>query len=79
MGVCTRLRDLDDVAAELGRAVGMEIRYVPVTVDEYAAGAADQGVPEELIGFLTYLFSEVFGHNADTADGTFLVRVVGYG
>ena len=32
-------------------------------------GQLYEGVPEELVGFLTYLFSEVFGHNAHTADG----------
>ena len=40
-----------------------------MSVKDYASAAADQGVPEELVGHLTYLFSEVFGHNAYTADG----------
>ncbi len=64
-----RLYTLTDVADEIGRATGREIRYVPVSVADYAAAAADQGVPEELVEFLTYLFGEVFGQNADTADG----------
>ncbi len=64
-----QLYTLTDLAAELGRATGRDVRYIPVSVDDYAAGAAEQGVPEELVGFLTYLFSEVFGHNAHTADG----------
>ena len=64
-----RLLSMTDVVAELGRATGSEVRYIPVSVDDYATTAADQGVPEELIGHLTYLFSEVFGHNAYTADG----------
>lgn len=64
-----RLYTMADIVAEIGRASEREIRYVPVTVDEYAAAAVEQGVPEELVGFLTYLFSEVFGHNAYTADG----------
>ena len=64
-----RLYTMTDIAAELTRATGRDIRYVPVSVADYAATAADHGVPEELVGFLTYLFSEVFGHNAHTADG----------
>lgn len=64
-----QLYTLTDLAAELGRATGRDVRYIPVSVDDYAAGAAEQGVPEELVGFLAYLFSEVFGHNAHTADG----------
>ncbi len=64
-----QLYTLTDIAAELSRVTGRDVRYVPVSVDQYAAGAVGQGVPEELVGFLTYLFSEVFGHNAHTADG----------
>ena len=64
-----QLYTLTDVVAELGRATASEVRYIPVSVDDYAAAAADQGVPEELVGHLTYLFSEVFGHNAYTTDG----------
>ncbi|MCB0963702.1 MAG: NAD(P)H-binding protein [Acidimicrobiales bacterium] len=64
-----RLYTMEDVAAELGRAMGRPIRYTPVSVDDYAEAAARQGAPDELIGFLTYLFSEVFGRNAHTADG----------
>ena len=64
-----QLYTLTDIAAELGRATGSDVRYIPVSVDDYAAAAADHGVPEELVGHLTYLFSEVFGHSAYTADG----------
>ncbi len=64
-----RLYTMTDIAAELSRAVGRTIRYVPMSADDYADAAAQQGVPEELVGFLTYLFSEVFGRNAYTADG----------
>jgi uncharacterized protein YbjT (DUF2867 family) len=63
------LHTMSDIAAELSRATGRDVGYVPVSVADYAAAAAEQGVPEELVGFLTYLFSEVFGHNAHTADG----------
>ncbi len=64
-----RLYTLTEVAAELSRATGRPVTYVPVTVEEYAAGAADHGVPPELITFLTYLFGTVFGNNAYTSDG----------
>ncbi len=64
-----RLYTLDDIAAELSDATGRRVTYVPVTVEEYAATAAAHGVPAELVGFLTYLFGEVFGNNAFTTDG----------
>ena len=60
---------MTDVVAEFGRATGRDVSYVSVSVDDYATAAADQGVPDELVGHLTYLFSEVFGRNAYTADG----------
>ena len=63
------LYTLAEVAAELSRATGRAISYVPITVEEYAAGAAEHGVPPELIGFLTYLFGHVFGNNAYVTDG----------
>ena len=64
-----RLHTLTEVAAELSRATGRTVTYVPVTVEEYAAGAAEHGVPPELVTFLTYLFGTVFGNNACTTDG----------
>lgn len=64
-----RLYTLADIAAELGRATGRAIHYTPVSVEEYAAAAGDQGVPAEFVGFLTYLFTEVFGRNAVVTDG----------
>jgi uncharacterized protein YbjT (DUF2867 family) len=64
-----QLYTLTQLAAQLGEVTGTDVRYVPVSVDDYAAAAADHGVPEELVEHLTYLFSEVFGQNASTADG----------
>lgn len=64
-----QLYTMTEIAAELGRVTGSDVRYVPVPVDAYAEAAAEQGVPEELVGFLSYLFSDVFGNNAYTADG----------
>ena len=43
---------------------------MPVSIDEHAAAAAEQGVPAEVIELLTYLFTEVLdGRNAHLADG----------
>ena len=59
-----------EVAAEIGEAAGREIRYVPVSLEEHAAEAAEHGMPPEVIELLTYLFSEVVdARNAATADG----------
>ncbi len=38
-----------DVAEELSTATGRDIRYVPVSIEEFAAAAAEQGMPAEAI------------------------------
>jgi uncharacterized protein YbjT (DUF2867 family) len=59
-----------EAVAEIGQAAGREVSYVPVSLDEFAAAAAGQGVPPEFIELLGYLFSEVLdGRNAHIADG----------
>jgi uncharacterized protein YbjT (DUF2867 family) len=64
-----RLLTFAEAVAEIARATGREIRYVPVSVDHFAA-AAYQDLPGELIELLTYLFTEVLdGRNAHLADG----------
>ena len=43
---------------------------MPVSIEEHAAAAAEQGVPGDVVELLTYLFSEVLdGRNARLADG----------
>jgi uncharacterized protein YbjT (DUF2867 family) len=65
-----RLLTFAEAAAEIAKATGREVRYVPVSIQEYAAAAAEQGVPGEVIDVLTYLFGEVLdGRNAHLADG----------
>ena len=48
---------------------------MPVSVEDYAAGAAEHGVPAEFVDFLTYLFSDVLGNSAYVTDG--VQRVLG--
>jgi uncharacterized protein YbjT (DUF2867 family) len=65
-----RLLSFADAVGEIARATGREIRYAPVSVDEFAAGLEEQAVPGEWIELLLYLFEEVLdGRNAHLADG----------
>ena len=64
-----RLLTFAEAVGEIASATGREIRYVPVSVEEYTAGAAEFGVPAESVEFLTYLFSEVLGRSAYLTDG----------
>jgi uncharacterized protein YbjT (DUF2867 family) len=66
----TRSLTFHQVAAEISEAIGREIKYTPVSLEEHAAESTAHGVPPEFVDFLTYLFEEVVdGRNADTTDG----------
>lgn len=64
-----RLLSFADAAAEIGKASGREIQYVPVSAAEFAAGAAEQGVPEEEIEGLTDLFTRVLDGRNESLTG----------
>src|SRR5262245_6095825 len=65
-----RLLTFPQAVAEIGRATGRPLRFVPLSMDEYVAAAAADGVPEEVVSLTRYLFGEVLdGRNAATADG----------
>lgn len=64
-----RLLGFADAAAEIGKASGREIQYVPVSPAEFAAGAAEQGVPEEEIEGLTDLFTRVLDGRNESLTG----------
>ena len=65
-----RLLTFAEAVAEIAKATGREIRYRHVSLDDYAAAAAGQGVPADAVEAITHLFSEVLdGRNAHLADG----------
>lgn len=65
-----RLLTFGEAVGEIAAASGREIQYVPITAEEYAAGAAEAGVPIEFATFLGQLFGTIFdGRNGYVADG----------
>ena len=65
-----RLLTCADAVGEIAKAAGREIHYVPVALDEFTAALTGQGVPDDVVGLLSYLFGEVLdGRNAHLADG----------
>jgi uncharacterized protein YbjT (DUF2867 family) len=65
-----RLVTFSEAVDEIAEASGREIRYLPVSIEQHAAAAAEQGVPPEFVQLLIYLFGEVLdGRNAHVADG----------
>jgi len=64
-----RLVTFGEAVAEISKALGREVRYVPVSIDEYAA-VLSQFVPGEQVAFLKDLFEFILdGHNAYLSDG----------
>ena len=65
-----RLLTFADAVAEIAQATGREIRYTPVSIEDFATGLDEQEVPGDWIALLVYLFREVLdGRNAHLADG----------
>ena len=65
-----RLLTFADTADEIGKATGRDIRYVPVSIEEFAAAAYEQHVPTEVVELLSSLFAEVLdGRTAHLTEG----------
>jgi uncharacterized protein YbjT (DUF2867 family) len=65
-----RLLTFPEAIAEIATAAGREIRYVPVSLEEYAAMLTEYQVPAEVVQMLTGVFAEVLdGRNAHLTDG----------
>jgi uncharacterized protein YbjT (DUF2867 family) len=65
-----RLLTFEAAIDTISAAAGREIRYLPITPEEYAAGAEEAGVPADFATFLGDLFGTIFdGRNAYVADG----------
>jgi uncharacterized protein YbjT (DUF2867 family) len=59
-----------EAVAEISEATGRRISYVPITLDEFAADMKAEGLPDDVVWLLRYLFGEVFiPDNAWVADG----------
>jgi uncharacterized protein YbjT (DUF2867 family) len=60
----------DRAISEIARATGREIEFVPISADEYRAELARQGVPDDYIALVLYLFATVLdGRNTPLSDG----------
>jgi uncharacterized protein YbjT (DUF2867 family) len=65
-----RLLTFAEAIGEIARASGREIRFVPVSIEEYSSMLSELEIPDEFVSLLTYLFTEVLdGRNACLADG----------
>ena len=65
-----RLLTLAQAVDEIARAAGREIRYVPISLQQFTSVLTEQDVPADLLWLLTYLLTEVLdGRNAHMTYG----------
>src|SRR5699024_7153182 len=71
-----RLLTFGQAIAEIATVTNRDIRYLPVTGEEFVAGLISEGAPEEVAAQLTTLFTEILdGRNSYVTDG--VRRVLG--
>ncbi|MFG1925384.1 NmrA family NAD(P)-binding protein [Cryptosporangium sp. NPDC048952] len=59
-----------EVAAEISRASGRDVRFESVPLSAYTAALREAQTPEEVIALVSYLFTEVLdGRNSEVRDG----------
>lgn len=59
-----------EAISEIARVTGRDIPFIPVSVDDYRAELVQQGMPDDYIELVLYLFTTVLdGRNTPLADG----------
>lgn len=65
-----KLLSFEEAITTIAETTGKNIRYQQVPHDQYAATATDNGVPEELVSLMMFLFSSVLdGRNEYVCNG----------
>jgi uncharacterized protein YbjT (DUF2867 family) len=65
-----RMLSFAEAIAEIAAATGRDVEYATVPAADYRAALDGAGVPDDVAGLLTYLFTEVLdGRNASLTDG----------
>jgi uncharacterized protein YbjT (DUF2867 family) len=65
-----RLLTLYDAVAEISKVIGREVRYLPISADEYASALAEAGMPPDQVTEFVELFTMILdGRSQYLADG----------
>lgn len=65
-----RLLTFTEAVAEIAKATGREIRYVPISAEQYRSALVEYGLPADFVRSLVKLFASVLdGRNARLAEG----------
>lgn len=60
-----RLLSFRDTTEEIAKATGRTLTFIPITLPEYVDGMRAQGLPEDLIWLMEYLFTHVLDNPAN--------------
>ncbi|MFC5753433.1 NmrA family transcriptional regulator [Actinomadura rugatobispora] len=65
-----RLLTFTEAVAAIGAAAGRDLSFVRIPADDFAAALSAEGVPDDVTGLLTYLFTTILdGRNSSVGDG----------
>ncbi|MAY84503.1 MAG: NmrA family transcriptional regulator [Flavobacteriales bacterium] len=51
-----------EVVDSMAKGLGREIRYIPISIEEFKAGMSQAGLPDSYVWLFGYLFEEVLGN-----------------
>ena len=65
-----RALTFEEVADIISQEIGRDVRFVSITLEEFTAGLRQEGLPEDFVELLVYLFTSVLdGRNTGITDG----------
>lgn len=54
-----RLLDFEEIVNTIAKATGRELKFIPISLQEYVEGLKKQHIPADVIWLMEYLFTEV--------------------
>ena len=72
-----RLLTFEDIANEISKATGREIRYTPISMEAYNTIMKDAGLPDDYIWLINYLFNEVLDNEVNSMVSHDIEKVLG--
>ncbi|MEM8928143.1 MAG: NmrA family transcriptional regulator [Bacteroidota bacterium] len=54
-----RLWNFEEITSAIAKATGRDLKFIPISLPEFVAALKEQGVPEDVIWLMEYLFTEV--------------------
>jgi hypothetical protein len=61
----------------ISKGLGRDIRYIPISIEEFKAGMKAAGLPDSYVWLFGYLFEEVLGNPANQEVSNDVEKVLG--